>query len=151
MKKGFTLIELLVVVLIIGILSAVALPQYQKSVEKARATEVTSYVNAWKKAQDIYHLENGIYTTDLEELSIKLPELKYFKIETDDQSVDGPRLMVTASENFPMEDFSQLDVYISSDGGTAYGSCWGEKNKKCSQLFCRTVQTQSGPQNRCNF
>ncbi len=61
MKKGFTLIELLVVVLIIGILSSVALPQYTKAVEKARLTEGLQNTKVLRDAADMYLLENGGY------------------------------------------------------------------------------------------
>ena len=71
--KAFTLIELLVVVLIIGILSAVALPQYQKAVYKARATEAMLMLKAVHEAQERYYLANGSYTSDWSNLDISIP------------------------------------------------------------------------------
>ena len=70
---AFTLIELLVVVLIIGILAAVAVPQYEKVVLKARFARAYDVIRAVDTAQQVYYLANGTHSMNFETLDLQLP------------------------------------------------------------------------------
>ncbi len=72
--QAFTLIELLVVVLIIGILAAVALPQYQKAVEKSRAAQALTLLKSIGQAVQTYQMANGgKWPETFDELDIDIP------------------------------------------------------------------------------
>jgi type IV pilus assembly protein PilA len=63
MQKGFTLIELMIVVAIIGILAAVAIPQYQDYTVKAKLSKVTGVAAPIKTALALYNQEQGGFPT----------------------------------------------------------------------------------------
>ncbi|PSB20358.1 prepilin-type N-terminal cleavage/methylation domain-containing protein [Phormidesmis priestleyi ULC007] len=71
--QGFTLIELLVVIIIIGILSAIALPSFLNQANKAKQSEAKTYVGTLNRTQQAYFLEKSKFATELSNMADPVP------------------------------------------------------------------------------
>ena len=122
LKQGFTLLELLVVVLIIGILAAIALPQYKKVVAKARAVEAIMTLKSITDAQERYALANNNYTNDLEELDISVnPDGTYFTFACKDNRTCQASPKVSG---YPVFEFHMRQSYSRNAHEYQLGKHW---------------------------
>jgi len=73
MRKAFTLIELLMIILIVAILVAIVLPQYQTAVDQGRWSSLVISSRSLADAQNIYFMSTGSYSDSASQLPIEIP------------------------------------------------------------------------------
>jgi prepilin-type N-terminal cleavage/methylation domain-containing protein len=144
--KGFTLIELLVVVLIIGILAAIALPQYNKATERARISEAVINLKAIAEANKIYFLINGSYAQSISDIDITIPggkvagsgggdyriESKYFTYSPHGSS--GINDGIAVAQRHPFKEYYYFKVLPNKPGIECVG--YSQKGKDiCNDLI----------------
>ena len=153
-RLGFTLIELLVVVLIIGILAAIALPQYQKAVTKSKLANLKTLVFSVANAAELYYLEKGEYPGSLEDLVISVPT------PTNTISVTGGEYIFYSWGKCYLEKNNIVNSFAcdNSQVGIGYGQMFlysvsSPATKKCraippsNQLSIQICQGETGKQN----
>ena len=140
MQKAFTLIELLVVVLIIGILAAIALPQYQKAVEKSKATQALTMLKSAYQAAAVYYMANGEYPNSFADMGFEVPWTGNTK-----WSVLGNEKDTKSNEDWSLQLYysttAGLNLYIGRISGKYAGGGFAMNVvSKDSQLLPATIK-----------
>lgn len=120
-NSGFTLIELLVVVLIIGVLSAIALPQYTTAVEKSRAAEALTLMSATRDAVERYRFQKDAWPSanNFAVLDVEIPQNgsnyggKNYKITMLPLS-DPAKFVINATRNTNKEVYQLKTVMVDN-------------------------------------
>ena len=148
-NAGFTLIELLVVVLIIGILAAVALPQYQVAVLKARYSNLISVLSTIREAEEVYYLANGSYVDDTSALDIGelngcsslgaggMIQCQHFHIDVNAGNADGNPLGYYRENNRIRLIYAYYQDYSAVKPGVR--ECWALPGDDAANQVCKSL------------
>lgn len=147
-RHGFTLIELLVVVLIIGVLSAIALPMYDRAVARSHAAEALAVGKSMWQAEEAFYLSTGEYTDDMQLLDVQFPaEAEYTAHE---EGHPGPRVFLNYFDvSVRKHNPHRMLVFRSGNGRKKRQSIYYEIIFGTEGVFCRVRDNNERGQGFC--
>ena len=146
-EEGFTLIELLVVIIIIGILSAIALPSFLNQANKAKQSEAKQYISSLNKGQQAYYAENSAFGADADTLGlgIKTATNNYtYSIGTDTIDSNDGATAHTATAANGLKSYSGVVYLLGSSGALTSSSIICESTGAMAAGTALDVTTCSG-------
>ncbi len=133
-QRGITLIELMIVVVVISILAAVAYPNYQEFVARAKRNEAKAALLRLATNQERFYLNNNTFTADLRQLGFtsdddgdtSITENAYYVIEV--TGANASNFTATATYRFGEPEVSKCETFTINGRGAKtsdpYDDCW---------------------------
>ncbi|MDQ9171658.1 type IV pilin protein [Oxalobacteraceae bacterium R-40] len=126
-NSGFTLIELMITIVIVGILSAVAIPIYSDYVRRGKVPEATSALSAMRVQMEQFYQDNRNYGTD-PDCGVVAPASENFTYECSLGATDQS-YTVTASGSAARGTDGMS--YTINQAGARTSTAWGSSSTSC--------------------